>query len=176
MARQGNRNGKTINTQAAMDKAVKGICDILRRDKAKGARLYVPELTWMFFLRFLDVLEQQEEAKAQAVNKIFSGVHSGPIPVARLGRSFDKDAVVKVRSESQAPGLETQDLTETKAEINGFLGICERGIVPVSNRTEREAGRDIQSRRSSARSSPTKKGPSSPVRQTSWTWWTVCIR
>ena len=47
MAKRRNNNGKTINSQAAMDKAVKGICDILRRDKAKGARLYVPELTWM---------------------------------------------------------------------------------------------------------------------------------
>jgi hypothetical protein len=36
------RYGKMINSQAAMDKAVKSVCDILRRDKAKGARLYVP--------------------------------------------------------------------------------------------------------------------------------------
>lgn len=35
-----NGNGKVINSQAAMDKAVKGVCDVLRRDKAKGARLY----------------------------------------------------------------------------------------------------------------------------------------
>ena len=59
-------NGKTISTQAGMDKAVKGICNILRRDKAKGARLYVPELTWMFFLRFLDMMEEKEAAKAPA--------------------------------------------------------------------------------------------------------------
>ena len=35
---------KRIDSQAAMSKAVKGVCNILRRDKAKGARLYVPEL------------------------------------------------------------------------------------------------------------------------------------
>ena len=39
-----NNNGKIINSQAAMNKAIKSICDILRRDKEKGARLYVPEL------------------------------------------------------------------------------------------------------------------------------------
>jgi predicted nuclease of restriction endonuclease-like (RecB) superfamily len=50
-----NNNGKVIHSQAAMNKAIKSICDILRRDKAKGARLYVPELTWMFFLRYLDL-------------------------------------------------------------------------------------------------------------------------
>ena len=62
MARIGNNNGsnRTIRTQADMDKAVKSINNILRRDKAKGARLYVPELTWMFFLRFLDLMEEAE--------------------------------------------------------------------------------------------------------------------
>lgn len=43
MAKTVNNSGKTITTQAGMDKAVKGICNILRRDKAKGARLYMPE-------------------------------------------------------------------------------------------------------------------------------------
>ncbi len=66
-----NSNGKIINSQAAMDKAVKSICDILRRDKAKGARLYVPELTWIFFLRYLDIMEQKEEEKAQALGTPF---------------------------------------------------------------------------------------------------------
>jgi len=63
--------GKIINSQASMDKAVKSICDILRRDKAKGARLYVPELTWMFFLRYLDIMEQKEELKAKALGTSF---------------------------------------------------------------------------------------------------------
>ena len=67
MAKINNGNGKTINSQAAMDKAVKSVCDILRRDKAKGARLYVPELTWMFFLRYLDIIEEKEEQKAKAL-------------------------------------------------------------------------------------------------------------
>ena len=42
MANRNNNssNGKTINSHASMDKAVKSICDILRRDKAKGVRLY----------------------------------------------------------------------------------------------------------------------------------------
>ena len=41
MAKRNNNssNGNTINSHA-MDKAVKFICDILRRDKAKGVRLY----------------------------------------------------------------------------------------------------------------------------------------
>ncbi|KAF5415064.1 MAG: hypothetical protein C5S48_06830 [Candidatus Methanogaster sp.] len=45
MTKKNNKNSKVINSQSAMDKAVKSICGILRRDKAKDARLYVPELT-----------------------------------------------------------------------------------------------------------------------------------
>ena len=63
MAKNNNGSGKIINSQAAMDKAVKSVCDILRRDRAKRARLYVPELTWIFFLRYLDIMEQNEEQK-----------------------------------------------------------------------------------------------------------------
>ncbi|MGB9755023.1 type I restriction-modification system subunit M N-terminal domain-containing protein [Roseiflexus castenholzii] len=63
MARK-NNNGAEITTQAALDRAVWSICDILRRDKAKGARLYVPELTWMLFLNALDQKEAEEEARA----------------------------------------------------------------------------------------------------------------
>jgi len=59
MVRSNNGNGRAINSVASMNKAVKGICDILRRDKAKGARLYVPEITWLFFLRYLDIRESQ---------------------------------------------------------------------------------------------------------------------
>ena len=42
MANRNNNssNGKTINSHASMDKAVKSVCNILRRDKAKGVRLY----------------------------------------------------------------------------------------------------------------------------------------
>jgi type I restriction enzyme M protein len=66
-----NTTGRAIRTQADTDKAVKAINNILRRDKAKGARLYVPELTWMFFLRYLDLLEEGEAQKAAALGATF---------------------------------------------------------------------------------------------------------
>jgi type I restriction enzyme M protein len=78
MAKKNNVDSKVINSQSAMDKAIKSICDILRRDKAKGARLYVPELTWMFFLRYLDLIEQKEEQTAKAVSETFDSTISSP--------------------------------------------------------------------------------------------------
>jgi len=34
-----------------MDQEVKAICDIMRRGNCTGAMQYVPELTWILFLR-----------------------------------------------------------------------------------------------------------------------------
>lgn len=68
MAKQ---NNIVINNQASLDRAVYKICDILRRDKAKGARLYVPELTWMLFLNALDQKEIHEEERANALGMAF---------------------------------------------------------------------------------------------------------
>src|SRR4051812_10700923 len=68
MASNGS-NGKMIATQAALDRAIKNICDILRRDKAKGARLYVPELTWMLFLQALDIRETEEQSRLAALGR-----------------------------------------------------------------------------------------------------------
>jgi len=61
-----------ITDQVALDRAVWNICDILRRDKAKGARLYVPELTWMLFLNALDQKETLEEQRANALGVAFN--------------------------------------------------------------------------------------------------------
>ncbi len=46
-------NGKKLNTQQSVNSAVKSICDIMRRSNCAGALQYVPELTWILFLRVL---------------------------------------------------------------------------------------------------------------------------
>ncbi len=66
-----NNHDSLITNQASLDRAVWSICDILRRDKAKGARLYVPELTWMLFLNALDQKETLEEQRAVALGVAF---------------------------------------------------------------------------------------------------------
>ena len=51
-----------IDTQSALDAKIKTVCDVLRRSNCAGALQYVPELTWLLFLRFLDERELLEEA------------------------------------------------------------------------------------------------------------------
>ncbi|TAE31376.1 MAG: N-6 DNA methylase [Candidatus Kapaibacterium sp.] len=56
---------KGITTQAEMNKAIWSVCDILRRDKTKGAKAYIPELTWMLFLRFWDLKVEKDAREAE---------------------------------------------------------------------------------------------------------------
>jgi type I restriction enzyme M protein len=65
--KNGNGNGRRFGTQQALNAAVWNICDILRRSNCAGALQYVPELTWILFLRILDEREGQEAEYAEAV-------------------------------------------------------------------------------------------------------------
>jgi type I restriction enzyme M protein len=66
-----NNNGKKIGSQQSLNSAVKSICDIMRRSNCAGALQYVPELTWILFLRILDELETKEAEQAKAVSADF---------------------------------------------------------------------------------------------------------
>jgi type I restriction enzyme M protein len=72
MARQKkDLNGKRLTTQSSVNAAVKSICDIMRRSNCAGALQYVPELTWLLFLRILDEREAREAEAAEAVGADF---------------------------------------------------------------------------------------------------------
>lgn len=47
-------------TQQALNSALWSICSILRRSHCSGALQYIPELTWVLFLRILDEQERRE--------------------------------------------------------------------------------------------------------------------
>ncbi|NJM13477.1 MAG: N-6 DNA methylase [Synechococcaceae cyanobacterium SM1_2_3] len=76
MARQpknknGNGSSPTLNTPQAVNAAIWSVCDILRRSNCAGALQYVPELTWLLFLRILDEQEQHEAETAEIVGEDF---------------------------------------------------------------------------------------------------------
>ena len=63
----GAANGKRLATPQSVNAAIKSICDIMRRSNCAGALQYVPELTWILFLRILDEREAREAEQAEAV-------------------------------------------------------------------------------------------------------------
>jgi type I restriction enzyme M protein len=72
MAISKNGNGKTLLSQQSVNGVVKSICNIMRRSNCASALQYVPELTWILFLRILDERETQEQEEAEAVGADFS--------------------------------------------------------------------------------------------------------
>ncbi len=66
-----NGNGKKLTTQQAVNGAIWAVCDILRRSNCASALQYIPELTWVLFLRILDEREIQEAEEAAAVGAEF---------------------------------------------------------------------------------------------------------
>ena len=55
---------KAIASTQSLSSFVKSICDVMRRSNCASALQYVPELTWILFLRILDA--QETKAKEQA--------------------------------------------------------------------------------------------------------------
>src|SRR5438034_10132566 len=73
-----NGNGRRLATQQSVDQAVKSICDIMRRSNVAGAMNYVPELTWLLFLRILDEREAHEAEEAEALGLSFTPSITAP--------------------------------------------------------------------------------------------------
>ena len=65
-------------SQQSVNSAVKGICDIMRRSNCAGALQYVPELTWILFLRILDEREEHEAEEAAALGLPFTPTLTEP--------------------------------------------------------------------------------------------------
>jgi len=57
--------------QTSHKSEIKAICDIMRRSNCAGAMQYVPELTWLLFLRILDAREEHEAETATALGNTF---------------------------------------------------------------------------------------------------------
>lgn len=76
-----SKSGRTIRAslgQQSLNGAIKSICDVMRRSNCAGALQYVPELTWILFLRILDERETRETEEAEAVGAAFGPSLAAP--------------------------------------------------------------------------------------------------
>ncbi len=69
---------KSIASTQSLSSFVKSICDVMRRSNCASALQYVPELTWILFLRILDAQEARARDAAEAVGADFSPALSSP--------------------------------------------------------------------------------------------------
>jgi len=80
MARQKNKakTPKRIGSTQSLSAFVKSICDVMRRSNCASALQYVPELTWILFLRILDAKEARDKEEAEAVGAEFAPALQSP--------------------------------------------------------------------------------------------------
>lgn len=69
---------KAIASTQSLSAFVKSICDVMRRSNCASALQYVPELTWILFLRILDAQEVRDQEKAEAVGASFTPALRAP--------------------------------------------------------------------------------------------------
>ena len=79
---------KSIASTQSLSAFVKSICDVMRRSNCASALQYVPELTWILFLRILDAQEARAREEAEAVGREFFARAAQPLPLAGLGRAL----------------------------------------------------------------------------------------
>lgn len=69
---------KAIASTQSLSSFVKGICDVMRRSNCASALQYVPELTWILFLRILDAQEAKAREEAEVLGADFSPALRSP--------------------------------------------------------------------------------------------------
>ena len=133
MARQkknGNGNGKVLNTQQSVNAAVWNICNILRRSNLAGALQYVPELSWILFLRILDEREQQEAEEAEAIGLRFTPSLAPPYRWRDWAAPYDDNTPPPAdASEETEQGWKRKELQEGQ-EFNGFINFVNGELLP----------------------------------------------
>jgi type I restriction enzyme M protein len=68
----------TVSSQSLLNAQIESICKVMRRSNAASALQYIPELTWILFLRILDEREELETKAAQIVGSSFTPSLSYP--------------------------------------------------------------------------------------------------
>ncbi len=86
---------RAIGSTQSLSAFVKGVCDIMRRSNCASALQYVPELTWILFLRILDAQENRARLEADAQGRPF-------VPALREPFRW-KDWAAPWRGEKAAP-------------------------------------------------------------------------
>src|ERR1022692_1161457 len=71
-AKNSTKKEREIKSSRSLSTFVKSICDIMRRSNCASALQYVPELTWILFLRILDAQEKRDRDSAEAVGESFT--------------------------------------------------------------------------------------------------------
>jgi type I restriction enzyme M protein len=134
-AKKATTNGKLLSTQQSVNQTVKSICDIMRRSNCKGAMQYVPELTWILFLRILDEREQREAEEAPTFGREFAPSLDAPFRWHDWAATpTNEDSLLTMR-DGKPQGWKRRELVE--GESNGFIAWVNIELLPYLRKLEK---------------------------------------
>ena len=117
------KTSRKITTPQSLNAYIKGTCDIMRRSNCAGALQYVPELTWMLFLRILDEREEREEERSKAV-----------------GAEFRPSLVYPYRWRDWASPEGDKRLELQMGTLGGFISFVNGDLLPTLRNLEDKTG------------------------------------
>jgi type I restriction enzyme M protein len=101
---------KAIASTQSLSAFVKSICDVMRRSNCASALQYVPELTWILFLRILDAQDARDAEPAEALGADFSPALSSPWRWQDWAAPWSDKAGHPKTSDGKAQGWKRQEL------------------------------------------------------------------
>lgn len=104
------KSPKSIASTQSLSSFVKSICDVMRRSNCASALQYVPELTWILFLRILDAQEARARESAEVVGANFSVALQSPYRWQDWAAPFSDKADHPKTSEGKPFGWKRQEL------------------------------------------------------------------
>ena len=110
-----------VVSRKSVDQAVWSVCDVMRRGNVASAIQYIPELTWLLFLRILDETEDREAAEAEAVGVRYAPSLKKPYRWKDWAAPAPRDAPAKWSNKRQ-------ELEEGPPK--GFLAFCNGELIP----------------------------------------------
>lgn len=101
---------KAIGSTQSLSAFVKSICDVMRRSNCASALQYVPELTWILFLRILDAQETRESEQAEVLGVECSPTLHSPYRWQDWAAPWSDKADHPTTSDGKAQGWKRQEL------------------------------------------------------------------
>ena len=109
-AKKTTSSPKAIASTQSLSAFVKSICDVMRRSNCASALQYVPELTWILFLRILDAQESRDQEKAEVVGASFTPALRAPYRWQDWAAPYSDKADHPKTPEGQPFGWKRQEL------------------------------------------------------------------
>jgi type I restriction enzyme M protein len=105
-----SKRQKSITSAQSLSAFVKSICDVMRRSNCASALQYVPELTWILFLRILDAQEARDQEKTEVVGANFTPALGSPYRWQDWAAPFSDDPSQPKTLEGKPVGWKRQEL------------------------------------------------------------------